>query len=289
MVKSSLIQSINQPIIMKNITTILLLTVISLDIVSSFQYSSSSIATRRIKTNPIPTKQSSSSLFKRYSPNNNNKEGGLQKRSTKLHASGASFIFPPTLNPFVTAFFVCAVQGSAADFIAQKKSSLSTKKETITTTEEENNNNTFNDNVFCLRRNLGFLLYGGVYQGIFQEFMFNTIFPLLFGKTGGVWKKVLFDNLCVAPFLCLPMAYISKAVVFQKALLEGLRQYVYDIRYNQLLTKYWMIWFPVQCLTFTIIPENLRITFVAAFSFLWMTLLSTIAAKTKTTVTTSEA
>ena len=132
------------------------------------------------------------------------------------------------------------------------------------------------------RRNLAFLFYGGAYQGIFQEFLFNGIFPRLFGDDVGIGtakKKVMFDMLVISPCLCLPVAYIIKSLVFQESFQDGIRRYVSDVRTNGLLKKYWSVWFPVQCLTFTVIPVQFRITFIACFSFFWLILLSTIASK----------
>lgn len=37
-----------------------------------------------------------------------------------------------------------------------------------------------------------------------------------------------------------------------------------------------MLWGPVQRLTFSIVPDHLRITFIAAVSFFWLIILSTI-------------
>ena len=31
------------------------------------------------------------------------------------------------------------------------------------------------------RRNLAFILYGGLYQGMAQEIIFNDVFPIIFG------------------------------------------------------------------------------------------------------------
>ena len=66
---------------------------------------------------------------------------------------------------------------------------------------------------FEKRRNLAFFLYGGLYQGMAQEVIFNEVFPLIFGQGTDpltVASKVLCDSLFITPFLCLPVAYIVK-------------------------------------------------------------------------------
>lgn len=64
--------------------------------------------------------------------------------------------------------------------------------------------------------------------------------------------KVAFDMLVLTPFLCLPVAYLVKALVFQYPLKEGLEKYVADAK-KDLLLKYWAIWTPAQCLTFSVV------------------------------------
>ena len=133
-----------------------------------------------------------------------------------------------------------------------------------------------------IRRNVAFILYGGLYQGMFQEHMYNHIFPMIFG-TGTdfltVSSKVVFDIFFLNPLLCLPVAYLSKSIIFRYSPKEAIRRYISDIKERNLLQKCWSLWFPVQCLTFSIIPEYLRITFIAGVSFFWLILLSSISAK----------
>ena len=126
---------------------------------------------------------------------------------------------------------------------------------------------------------------------MFQEFLFNGVFPILFGEGDGLIiaaKKVLLDQFVISPFLCLPMAYIIKAIVFRQSVSDGVQSYIYDVKNNSLLTKYWLVWFPVQCLTFTVVPTQFRITFIACFSFFWLILLSKIAGKSDRTISVCE-
>ena len=164
---------------------------------------------------------------------------------------------------------ISAVKASAADLVAQRSA-------VVTAVKERSPVN--------LRRNLAFLFYGGLYQGIFQEFLYNTFYPFLFGNGRGpatALKKVMFDLLLTAPFLCLPMAYLIKALVFKQSLKDGVKKYIHDVKNNALLIKFWKVWAPVQSMTFTIVPTHLRISFVACFSFFWLILLSSISAKSE--------
>ena len=98
--------------------------------------------------------------------------------------------------------------------------------------------------------------------------------------------KVITDQLVLTPFLCLPCAYLVKALVFGYPLREGLRRYLADAR-RDLLWKYWLIWTPTQCLTFSVVPEYLRITFIAGVSFFWLILLSSISNRQEAATTSA--
>lgn len=192
---------------------------------------------------------------------------------------------------------------------------------------------------YDVSRNLGFVCYGGLYQGVAQEFMFNNLYPNFFPQLTGwasIYALVAFDMLIVGPFLCLPLAYAVKAMFTRagsyggaaagmataesarlvtrdlvgratwsgadavdgtvvEALLSalgglglgscvaaGLNKYCQDVQEQSLLLKYWGLWFPVQCLTFGVIPPHYRVAFVAAISFFWVFILSSIAASSGT-------
>jgi len=171
--------------------------------------------------------------------------------------------------PYVAAFTICGIKASAADFVAQRKDA----RNSIIQQEQKQSR-------FEVRRNLAFLFYGGAYQGCCQEFLFNHIFPALFGESTApltVLSKVSFDMLVVSPFLCLPVAYIIKGAIYRQSFNEALRRYINDVKDKNLIFKYWSVWGPVQCLTFTIIPEHFRITFIAFISFFWSIILSSIS------------
>lgn len=135
--------------------------------------------------------------------------------------------------------------------------------------------------IFGSNRNAAFILYGGAYQGVAQYFIFNRIFPALWGEGtdfATVATKVLVDQLLLTPFLCLPAAYLVKAAVFGQPLSVGLSRYVTAAK-KDLLWKYWAIWTPAQCLTFSVVPPHWRIAFIASVSFVWLILLSNIASR----------
>jgi len=164
-------------------------------------------------------------------------------------------------NPVQAAAVTCGVKASLSDRISQR--------------------NIEAEHAFCWSRNGAFILYGSLYQGVAQHFIFNEIYPAVFGAGTDVVtvaEKVLFDQLVLTPLLCLPVAYLVKAAVFQRPLKEGLNHYISDAK-KDLLWKYWLLWTPVQCLTFTVVPEHLRIPFIALVSFFWLIILSNISSR----------
>ena len=195
--------------------------------------------------------------------------------------------------PYVAAFVTCSFKASAADMLAQ------TQEDKPQPQKEDSSSIPFTlaDAEVDLSRNMGFLLYGGLYQGMVQNFLYSVVYPNLVG-TGEGWDivatKVLIDNLFFAPFLCLPIAYIFKTVFTSEEsginfsiLNQSLGKYYYDVTNKGLLTKYWSLWVPVQFLTFGIIPEHFRVAFVAFISFFWICVLSTVVSSDSATTTSA--
>lgn len=164
--------------------------------------------------------------------------------------------------PYAAGALTCGAKASAADFVAQKRQPSFHK--------------------FEIARNVAFLVYGAVYQGVAQEYLYNQCYAAWFGSSNQpivVLKKVLFDLCVQTTLVTLPVAYLTKAIIFRYSLCEGLRRYKHDVLHSGLLKKYFTLWGPVQCLTFSVVPEHLRISFVAAVSFFWLIILSTISGK----------
>jgi hypothetical protein len=221
-------------------------------------------------------------------------------------------------SPYTTAAIACGIKASSADFIAQKRqlrkrndniiidqnfttTTTTTTTTTLpkndndnaislsTTTTINNNNNNNNNNKIVrmdIARNIAFLLYGALYQGMGQEYIYNHLYPLYFGTGTNVvtvLMKVMFDLLIQTTVLTLPVAYGIKAIIYKYSFREALRRYIEDIMNHGLLIKYFTLWGPVQCITFSIIPERYRISFIAIISFFWLIVLSTISSRVRST------
>lgn len=209
-------------------------------------------------------------------------------RETKLNASviaGAVAIVDTfwQTSPYAAAALTCGFKASAADLVAQKRQY---KKR-----EEENQIAYAADGAAAVelpmpmadyKRNFSYLLYGALYQGVTQEFVYNHLYPFWFGTgttIGVVLSKVLFDLCVQTTLITLPIAYFSKALIYGYSFKEAIRRYIDDIVNHGLLKKYFCLWGPVQCVTFSVVPEHWRVTFIAFVSFFWLIILSSIASK----------
>ena len=194
--------------------------------------------------------------------------------------------------PYGAAFLVCATKGSCADYTAQKYDYKMIRQRVMNSDDSTKQKQKLKAmaiqalSPFKLqhKRILTFLFYGGLYQGCFQEFLFNVVYPRIFGldtTLSTAVKKVCAEMFLVSPTLCIPCVYLVKAVLCGHSIRRGLGDYTHDVMKNGILIKYWMIWGPVNMMAFTVIPTHFRISFIAFFSFFWNILLSSISAKSK--------
>lgn len=203
--------------------------------------------------------------------------------------------------PYTAAAFICGFKASCADIVAQvqefnkeeeeeelggssspvlKSTQMLTATAAVDAaeTEEKESFSFLSSNDW--KRTGAFLAYGALYQGITQEYFFNHLYPVWFGTGTGletVATKVAFTLLVQTTLLTLPSLYASKALIEGFPLKEAAQQYIYDIQYQGLLQKFYVLWGPVLSLTFSVIPEHLRVTFVAVVSFFWLIILSSIS------------
>mmetsp|Transcript_9898 Transcript_9898/g.21361 ORF Transcript_9898/g.21361 Transcript_9898/m.21361 type:complete len:281 (-) Transcript_9898:173-1015(-) len=175
--------------------------------------------------------------------------------------------------PLQAAVLTCGIKAHVADGIAQVRSSYSKNRMPRIDTDD-----------LEFRRNLAYIIYGGIFVGMMCHLEYDVIFPRLFGREHSLAtsvKEVLFDNFVSAPLLWLPPAYIIKSLLYDSPVQEGLLSYYEDVKYKNLLTKYWTIWVPAQSISFTVVPDHLRVVFMAAISFFWFILLSTLSASSE--------
>ena len=151
-------------------------------------------------------------------------------------------------------------------------------------------------------RSLAFICYGGIYQGLWQQFLYTNLFPSWVSvlpanlpTVAEVAFQVAIEMALLGPFLCLPTAYAVKSLFaatttttktvssssplsVNTRVRNGLDKYVQDCTERGLLLKYWAMWIPVNGLVFSVVPMHLRVVLVATVSFVWIIVLSDTAA-----------
>lgn len=161
--------------------------------------------------------------------------------------------------PLAAAMATCGFKSMFADFLSQMKS--------------------WNGR-YCIRRSLSGLAYGALVLGVGSKLAYTQVLPRICpsGAVGAVVQCVL-DNFVLAPMIWIPGAYVSKALFFQFPLKEAMVNYLDDIKVGGLLQKYWKLWVPAQLLNFSIMPQHLRVPFVAGVGFLWFMILMSLTHK----------
>lgn len=221
--------------------------------------------------------------------------------------------------PYLSALMTCSCKAGVADYIVQSS----------TIPPEPSADNNIN-----VRRNVGFIVYGGLYQGVFQQYMYGSVFPTYFDDSIplvlSTLMQLVLDMALLGPCLCLPVAYFVQSMCTSSllpppsndrkrhytrreerfnlspdgtttlavsgenpstltrfgtsattVLRHAWEQYLHDVEHEHILIKYWSLWIPVKCLTFTLIPCHLRIVFIATISFFWMMILSNASSSSR--------
>jgi hypothetical protein len=236
--------------------------------------------------------------------------------------------------PFLSAFLACSVKASAADFLAQtsskeeeeeqqeepqhgnKSKAADSTKSSSSSTSSPHQTTSFGNPAVNVHQNLAFLLYGGLYQGMFLQFLYLVVYPCLFGESEyRIILSVCSDIFCFGPFVTLPIAYILRAIMdddgstmitfedhphdepslgapqqtsgssttnsssIHESFQQGIAKYKNHVATQGLLFTYWSIWGPAQSLNFGFVPEHYRVFFVAFISFFWVYLLSGISSQ----------
>ncbi|CAE8621133.1 unnamed protein product [Polarella glacialis] len=131
-----------------------------------------------------------------------------------------------------------------------------------------------------LRRCAGFALFSGCYTGLWQNFLYNRVYSVWFGVSH-TWQvgltKSLFDAAVHSPFMYLPAAYVGSNVFCGKDAMAGIYKYCERSEFLATNLKCASIWIPAHLITFTLMPQHLRIPWIACVSSCWLVLLSSLA------------
>jgi len=214
-----------------------------------------------------------------------------------LAALGSNINKVVTTNPLVTAVGLTSLKTAAADLFAQTIS-----RELVVGKDGEASYFEKID----LQRVSVFFLYGALYLGAFQYFLFTSVYPRLFplaqkfaqkplrmklkDPIGGfsVIKQVSIEALLHWPLLLVPLYYICQELVVtivsasehgesKGTMITNLRRSVRrKLRSNWWddLKLCWLIWIPSSLCNFSTLPLEWQVPFTALVSFVYTFILS---------------
>jgi hypothetical protein len=150
-------------------------------------------------------------------------------------------------NRFKVAFLTCSTKACAADLVAQWIDRTAEKRRTANTNKGGNTNTQQvapKDKKLSIdyRRAAVFLLYGGLYQGMAQEYIYNDIYATLFGSGTDILtasKKVSAEMFVLTPLLCIPAAYLIKGLLGGNTIRGALKKYRDDVVHKNILFINW--------------------------------------------------
>jgi len=142
------------------------------------------------------------------------------------------------------------------------------------------------------RRVITFLLYGGIYLGWFQHFLFAKVYCKLFPlaqvfasqSTGeklnnvagalDVLKQVTCEAVVHWPWLYIPAYYVVKQTISPTGF--SLSSIANNLRSNwrEDLMLIWKVWIPAALINFSSVPLDFQIPFVAFISMFYIALFS---------------
>jgi protein Mpv17 len=162
--------------------------------------------------------------------------------------------------PYVTSFVTCLAKGSIADAATQAWLEKRPRLD--------------------VRRTALFGLWSAAYCGCAQHYIFNVVFARVFGIGTGfgvALRKACADSFIATPLLGIPIYYSCKPLIegtggLSSFPMDGLREYAGIFR--EFYFKPAMVWIPAHLLTFSLIPQPLRIGWTATVSLGWLSFVS---------------
>lgn len=160
--------------------------------------------------------------------------------------------------PFAMAFGLCFTKGVIADLVAQKCVERCEKVDG--------------------RRLLAVALFSGCFTGCAYHFIFNVTFPRIFGLSKSlatVSMKALADASLIFPFLYMPIFYSFDEFFRHGTISSVPSRWFNDV--SSCLQEYAKIWPATMLCVFSVVPPDLRVSFIAGVSFMWLILLSVLS------------
>jgi len=160
--------------------------------------------------------------------------------------------------PFALGFALCFAKGVLADTFAQK---VVERRERLDRP-----------------RVLAMALFSGAFCGCCYHYLFNVAFPRAFGAVKSlrsILVKTAADGVFVFPFLYMPTFYMINDGVRLGSLAGVTQRWFGEIGGS--MQEYVKVWPATMLCVFSVIPVELRVSFIASVSFVWLVVLSVIA------------
>ena len=133
-----------------------------------------------------------------------------------------------------------------------------------------------------LARSARFAAFGAAVQAPLFSFYFSSQDSMVDGALGlspvaAVLVKLAFDQLVWTPFFWLPVFFGGMALLEgrgARAALEAARDRGWG--YTAVCRANWAVWVPVNLLTYSVVPLELRILWINSVSLLWTAYLSRV-------------
>lgn len=180
---------------------------------------------------------------------------------TCMGNAGVAFSRYRTLSqasPFLMGFGVCFAKGIIADTLAQKV--IERRRD------------------LDLRRMLAMALFSGTFCGCAYHVIFNTVFTRLWGTArslSNLFAKVAADGLVVFPLLYMPTYFFFDETVRFCSMSNIAARWSNEM--DETMRNYVKIWPATMVCVFTIVPVELRVSFIAGVSLVWLIILSVIS------------
>jgi len=160
--------------------------------------------------------------------------------------------------PFMTSFALCFSKGLLADSLAQLVIERRTHIDG--------------------RRVGAMALFSGSFTGCAYHFIFNRIFPLIFGMSKNIptiAAQVGADAFAVFPFLYMPTYLVFDELLRCGSFFGVPSRWCTELKNS--MRQYMKIWPPTMLCVFALVPTELRVSFIASVSFVWLIILSVIS------------
>lgn len=128
------------------------------------------------------------------------------------------------------------------------------------------------------KRMLAMGLFSGTFTGCGYHFIFNVAFSRIIGQSTSTLYaifKTAADAALIFPFLYMPTFYFFEEAVRYGRIDRIVQRWRMDITMS--MNKYVKIWPAAMLCVFTVVPAELRVTFIAAVSFGWLIVLSVMS------------